>query len=123
MCIGDLGIKWIFIRGLVLEAPRKLGRSLTLELIHDPRHIELTNRATGYLTGDQSRQTEGNLEAEKASVDYKQAKTGNPLAVPIPSAEGVKGKMESVAGMVTGDQELQKEGNAKAEAAAWKDGN
>jgi len=31
--------------------------------------------------------------------------------------------MESVAGMITGDQELQKEGNAKAEAAAWKDGN
>ena len=83
----------------------------------------LTSRATGYLTGDQSRQTEGNLEAEKASVDYKQAKTGNPLAVPIPSADGVKGKMESVAGMVTGDQELQKEGNAKAEAAAWKDVN
>jgi len=95
---------------------------ITWTLLPSPR-TQLTSRATGYLTGDQSRQTEGNLEAEKASVDYKQAKTGNPLAVPIPSAEGVKGKMESVAGMVTGDQELQKEGNAKAEAAAWKDGN
>jgi len=99
------------------------GESLALDLLHNPLQTKLTSSATGYLTGDQSRQTEGNLEAEKASVDYKQAKTGNPLAVPIPSAEGIKGKMESVAGMVTGDQELQKEGNAKAEAAAWKDGN
>jgi uncharacterized protein YjbJ (UPF0337 family) len=83
----------------------------------------LTPSATGYLTGDQSKQTEGNLEAEKASMDYKQASSDAPLALPVPSAEGVKGKMESVAGMVTGDAELQKKGNVKAEGAAWKDGN
>jgi uncharacterized protein YjbJ (UPF0337 family) len=83
----------------------------------------LTPSATGYLTGNQSKQTEGNLEAEKASMDYKQASSDSPLALPVPSAEGVKGKLESVAGMVTGDAELQKKGNVKAEGAAWKDGN
>jgi len=75
------------------------------------------------LTGDQSRQTEGNLEAEKASFDYKQAKSDAPFALPVPSADAAEGKLKSVAGMVTGNQELQKEGNAKAEGAAWKDGN
>jgi uncharacterized protein YjbJ (UPF0337 family) len=43
--------------------------------------------------------------------------------MPIPSAKGVEGKVESVVGMVTGDQGKQMEGNAKAENAAWKDGN
>lgn len=79
--------------------------------------------ATGYSTGDQSKQTQGNLEAEKASMDYKQASSDAPLALPVPSLEGAKGKVESVAGMVTGNSELQKKGNVKAEGAAWKDGN
>lgn len=84
---------------------------------------------TGYLTGDQSKQTEGNLENEKAQWSYKQATTeqGSGLsaampAIPVPSVEGVKGKVESVVGMVTGDQGKQMEGNAKAEKAAWQDG-
>lgn len=42
--------------------------------------------------------------------------------MPIPSAEGVKGKVESVVGMVTGDQSKQIEGNTRAEKAAWRDG-
>lgn len=44
------------------------------------------------------------------------------LSVPVPSVEGVKGKVESVVGMVTGDQKKQLEGNTRAEKAAWKDG-
>ncbi|KAL7421509.1 hypothetical protein Q5752_003278 [Cryptotrichosporon argae] len=77
--------------------------------------------AWGYVTGDQQKQTDGNLEAEKAQWAYKRATDGI-TAVPVPSAEGVKGKLESVVGMVTGDQEKQKEGNMRAEKAAWKDG-
>lgn len=42
--------------------------------------------------------------------------------MPVPSVEGVKGKVESVVGMVTGDQERQREGNFKAEKAAWTEG-
>lgn len=42
--------------------------------------------------------------------------------MPVPSVEGVKGKVESVVGMVTGDQGKQMEGNAKAEKAAWTQG-
>jgi hypothetical protein len=56
-------------------------------------------------------------------MDYKQASSDAPFALPVPSADAAAGKLKSVAGMVTGDQELQKEGNAKAEGAAWKDGN
>lgn len=44
------------------------------------------------------------------------------LTVPVPSVEGLKGQLESVKGMVTGDMETQREGNLKAEKAAWKDG-
>jgi uncharacterized protein YjbJ (UPF0337 family) len=40
----------------------------------------------------------------------------------LPSVDGVNGKIESVVGMVTGDQERQKEGNLRAEKAAWKEG-
>ncbi|WVQ82441.1 hypothetical protein IAT38_004569 [Cryptococcus sp. DSM 104549] len=78
--------------------------------------------AIGYVTGDQQKQTDGNTQAEKAQWDYKQATSDSIAAVPVPSVEGVKGKLESVAGIVTGDAEKQKEGNVKAEKAAWKDG-
>lgn len=63
------------------------------------------------------------MEAEKASWEYKQASSDKPLDIPIPSAKGVEGKVESVVGMVTGDAEKQKQGNVKAENAAWTDGN
>ena len=62
------------------------------------------------------------MESEKASFDYKQATSNKPLDVPVPSAKGVEGKLESVAGMVVGDEELQKKGNLKSEKAAWTDG-
>lgn len=74
------------------------------------------------MTGDQAKQTEGNLEAQKAQVSYKQAMSDSILSVPVPSVEGLKGQLESVKGMVTGDMEAQREGNMKAEKAAWKDG-
>ncbi|OXH42315.1 hypothetical protein J008_00079 [Cryptococcus neoformans] len=76
----------------------------------------------GYLTGDQEKQTEGNTQAEKAQWDYKQATSDSIAAIPVPSVEGVKGKLESVAGAATEDPERQKEGNVRAEKAAWKDG-
>lgn len=83
----------------------------------------LTSSFTGYLTGNQEKQNEGNVEAEKAQWSYKQATTDGVLAgIPVPSLEGVKGKVESVVGMVTGDQSKQMEGNKRAETAAWKDG-
>ncbi|KIR67117.1 hypothetical protein I314_02330 [Cryptococcus bacillisporus CA1873] len=78
--------------------------------------------AFGYLTGDQDKQTEGNTQAEKAQWDYKQATSDSIAAIPIPSVEGVKGKLESIVGMATEDPEKQKEGNIRAEKAAWKDG-
>ncbi|KAI9639854.1 uncharacterized protein MKK02DRAFT_40183 [Dioszegia hungarica] len=76
----------------------------------------------GYITGDQSMQSRGNTEAESAQWKYKQGTSDSTLAVPVPSVEGVKGKVESVVGMVTGDQGKQMEGNQRAEKAAWKDG-
>jgi uncharacterized protein YjbJ (UPF0337 family) len=81
------------------------------------------SRAVGYVTGDQQKQSEANLENEKAQWKYKHATAeGITDSIPIPSAEGVKGKLQSVQGMVTGDQELQKEGNMRAEKAAWTEG-
>ncbi|EIW70850.1 hypothetical protein TREMEDRAFT_29061 [Tremella mesenterica DSM 1558] len=77
---------------------------------------------TGYLTNDQNKQIQGNVEAEKAQWKYKQASSDSPLSIPIPSKEGLKGKLESVQGIVMGDQEKQKEGNNRAEKSAWKDG-
>jgi uncharacterized protein YjbJ (UPF0337 family) len=74
------------------------------------------------VTGNQEMQNEGNLENEGAQWKYKQATSDKAVDVPVPSAEGVKGKLESVAGMVTGDQGKQMEGNTRAEKAAWKDG-
>ena len=74
------------------------------------------------MTGDQSRQTQGNLDSESASWKYKQATSDAPIAIPTPSVEGIKGKVQSGLGMVTGDEELQKKGNLKAEKAAWVDG-
>jgi hypothetical protein len=67
-------------------------------------------------------QSRGNTEAESAQWKYKQGTSDSTLAVPVPSVEGVKGKVESVVGMVTGDQGKQMEGNQRAEKAAWKDG-
>lgn len=78
--------------------------------------------AWGYVTGNQEMQNEGNVENEGAQWKYKQATSDNAVSVPVPSADGVKGKLESVAGMVTGDQDKQMKGNARAEKAAWKDG-
>lgn len=74
------------------------------------------------MTGNQELQNKGNIEAEEAQWKHKQATSDAPLAVPVPSVEGVKGKIESVVGMAMGDQNKQMEGNARAEKAAWKDG-
>jgi uncharacterized protein YjbJ (UPF0337 family) len=78
--------------------------------------------AIGYATGNQSMQTEGNVEAEAAQWKYKQATSESAVAVPVPSLEGVKGKVQSVAGILTGDQAMQMEGNTRAETAAWTEG-
>ena len=69
--------------------------------------------AAGMLTGNQDRQTQGNLDSEAASWKYKQGSSDSPLAVRTPSVEGVKGKVQTAVGMVTGDAGLQKEGNVK----------
>lgn len=88
-----------------------------------PQTSQLTHiSAAGYLTGDQDLQNRGNTEAEAAQWKFKQGMSNDVLAVPVPSAEGVKGKVESVVGMVTGDQGKQLEGNKRAEKAAWTDG-
>ncbi|BEI89126.1 uncharacterized protein CcaverHIS019_0204880 [Cutaneotrichosporon cavernicola] len=76
----------------------------------------------GYVTGNQEMQSEGNVENEGAQWKYKQATSDKAVDIPVPSGEGVKGKIESVVGMVTGDQGKQMEGNMRAEKAAWKDG-
>ena len=63
------------------------------------------------------------MENEQAQWKYKAATSDDILdKVPVPSGEGIKGKLTSVEGMVKGDQQLQKEGNLRAEKAAWKDG-
>jgi hypothetical protein len=67
-------------------------------------------------------QTKGNIQSEEASFKYKQATSDGVAAAPVPSAEGIKGKLESVEGMLTGDQHKQMEGNVRSEKAAWKDG-
>lgn len=86
-------------------------------------NVTLTfSRTWGYVTGNQDLQTKGNVENEEAQWKYKQATGDGVATVPVPSLEGVKGKIESVAGMVTGDQSKQMEGNMRAEKAAWKDG-
>lgn len=90
--------------------------------MHERGYLLTHGRAAGYLTGDQEKQTQGNLENEKASWEYKQASSDAPLAIPVPSVKGVEGKVESVVGMVTGDAEKQKKGNLKSENAAWADG-
>ncbi|WWC61641.1 uncharacterized protein I303_104225 [Kwoniella dejecticola CBS 10117] len=78
--------------------------------------------ALGYLTSDQEQQSQGNKESEKAQWDYKQATSDSIAAIPVPSKEVLQGKIESVQGMVMGDQHKQMEGNKKAEKAAWTDG-
>lgn len=80
------------------------------------------NSAVGYATGDQELQTRGNVEAEGAQWKHKQATSDSAISVPVPSVEGVKGKVESAVGIVTGDQDKQMEGNARAEKAAWTEG-
>ncbi|TXT04839.1 hypothetical protein VHUM_03922 [Vanrija humicola] len=78
--------------------------------------------AWGTITGNQDLQTEGNAEAESAQWKYKQANSDSVLAVPVPSLDGAKGKLQSAVGAATGNQELQNEGNVRAEKAAWRDG-
>ena len=48
--------------------------------------------ATGYLTGDQAKQTKGNVQAEDAQWSWKQATSDNALSIPHPSQEGIEGK-------------------------------
>lgn len=74
------------------------------------------------MTGDQELQNKGNVENEGAQWKFKQATSDSAFSAPVPSAEAVKGKVESVVGMATGDQQKQMEGNMRAEKAAWKDG-
>lgn len=62
------------------------------------------------------------MESESAQWKYKQATSDSVLAVPVPSLDGAKGKLQSAVGAATGNQALQNEGNARAEAAAWRDG-
>ena len=77
----------------------------------------------GYVTGNQEKQNEGTLENEKAQWKYKHATNESVLGgIPVPSQEGIKGKLQSVEGMITGDQTKQNEGNLRAEKAAWTDG-
>ncbi|KAK8864190.1 hypothetical protein IAR55_001436 [Kwoniella newhampshirensis] len=78
--------------------------------------------AFGYLTSDQETQDQGNQESQKAQADYKQATSDKPFDIPVPSVEGMKGRLETVEGMIKGDQEKQMEGNLRVEKAAWKDG-
>ncbi|KAL1405380.1 hypothetical protein Q8F55_009011 [Vanrija albida] len=78
--------------------------------------------AWGTVTGDQSLQTEGNVESEAAQWKYKQATSESGLGIPVPSLDGAKGKIQSAVGIATGNQQLQNEGNARAETAAWRDG-
>ncbi|KAF8585075.1 hypothetical protein K439DRAFT_1410237 [Ramaria rubella] len=74
--------------------------------------------AWGMVTGDQDKQTEGNMRAEKA--EWKSAIADGEL--PTVSAERMEGKLESALGMATGNQEKQREGNIKAEKAEWTKG-
>ncbi|WWC89560.1 uncharacterized protein L201_004484 [Kwoniella dendrophila CBS 6074] len=116
----------------ILEAGENLEKSGKLQVDDAKRKKALESSidsgvgkaksAFGYLTSDQEKQNQGNKESEKAQWDYKQATSDSIAAIPIPSKEGLEGKLESVQGMVTGDQEKQKQGNVKAEKAAWKDG-
>ncbi|OCF76333.1 hypothetical protein I204_03633 [Kwoniella mangroviensis CBS 8886] len=116
----------------ILESGKNLEQSgkLQVDEAKNKKALEATidsgvgkaKSALGYITSDQTRQSEGNKESEKAQWDYTQATSDSVAAIPIPSKEGLQGKLESVQGMVMGDQEKQKEGNVKAEKAAWKDG-
>lgn len=110
--------------------PRRLHSveiTAVLSLVQLDSHLMIPtvlifDSAVGYITGDQQKQMEGNVEAEKASWEHKQAQSSSPLAIPIPSLEGVTGKIQSAVGYLTGDQEMQKAGNLKSEKAAWRDG-
>lgn len=122
---GVLSVRLIWplpIYSMVTSASLKKEHQLALDDIQGDLGFADTPRAAGYLTGDQSRQTRGNVDNEKAQWAYKQATSDSPFAIPVPSAEGVRGKVESVLGAVTGDVGKQKEGNVKAEKAAWRDG-
>lgn len=111
----------------MLRRPRlRVRRLSTLQRARPSRKsgmgLQLTLSAFGYVTGNQELQNKGNVQAEGAQWKHKQATSDAPVAVPVPSAEGIKGKVESAVGMATGDQNKQMEGNARAEKAAWKDG-
>lgn len=88
-------------------------------------HLSLSanqNSGIGYITGNQEKQTQGNIDTQKAQFSYKQATSDGIGAIPVPSAEGLKGQFQSVEGILTGDQGKQLEGNTRAEKAAWRDG-
>jgi len=74
--------------------------------------------ALGMLTGDQDKQSEGNVRAEQA--EWKGAVARGEL--PSVSGERMKGKLESAVGMATGNQDKQNEGNVRAEKAEWMKG-
>lgn len=71
--------------------------------------------AKAYVTGDKSTWDDANVSVEKANVKEAAAKG----ELPDHSLETLKGKAQTAAGMVTGDQELQREGNVRTEKAAW----
>lgn len=100
------------------------------------------NSAYGMVTGNQTHLNQGNLKAEKG--EWQNALADGQL--PNPSWDRVKGKAQrcvsrpsrggeaqvelaligsavhSAAGMLTGDQEMQKDGNMQAEKAEWTKG-
>jgi uncharacterized protein YjbJ (UPF0337 family) len=78
--------------------------------------------AVGWVMGDQALQTAGNAEAGKAAAAFKQANSDKVVDPPVPSAEGLEGLRQTAVGVVTGDQSLQSQGNAKAQKAEVRDG-
>ena len=100
--------------------------SLYLPLLHACFEYLLTrlpDSGAGYITGNQDLQTRGNIESGKANWEFKQGTSKDSAAtVPVPSVEGAKGMMDSVKGMVQGDQDMQTQGNMRADKAIWKDG-
>jgi hypothetical protein len=72
--------------------------------------------------GDQALQTAGNNEAMQATAAYKQARSDKIIDPPVPSKEGFEGLRQTVVGALTGDQDLQTEGNLRAGKAQARDG-
>ncbi|WWC70437.1 uncharacterized protein I206_104388 [Kwoniella pini CBS 10737] len=116
----------------ILKSGEELSKSGELEIkeAKNKKALESTidsgvgkaKSALGYLTSNQETQNQGNKETEKAQWEFKQATSNSLISIPIPSKEGLEGKIESLQGMITGDQQKQMKGNKKAEKAAWTDG-